>query len=382
MRSRLETGKKRRRPFVLALGVPALLLSGAASAQPIVTRASVSTAGAEGDMASVLAEVSLDGRWIVFESDATNLSAIDTNGLRDVYVRDRTSGTTLLASQSSLGEVGQFLSTNPDVSSIGPFVAFESPSINLVPMDANASTDVFVRDVAGGLTTLVSVDSAGAPGNRNSFNPTISDDGRFVAFDSSSSNLVPLDNNNQQDVFVRDLLALSTFRVSTSSTGAEANNLCGSAAISADGRFVAFTSRATNLVEGDTNQRQDVFVKEIETGLLIRASVTADGTQANQDCFFPSISADGRYVAFQSAANNLVPGDTNVQSDVFVHDRVTGALERVSRPRVPARPRRSAPMGSSSRSRARPRTSSRATSTAPPTCSSATGSAGRRSGPA
>jgi Tol biopolymer transport system component len=250
--------------------------------------------------------------------------------VRDVYLRDRSTGTTLLVSQSSAGAIGGFLSTNPDVSSAGPFVAFESPAFNLVPMDGNASTDVFVRDVANGLTILVSVDSAGTQGNRNSFNPAISDDGRYVAFDSSSSNLVLLDGNNQQDVFVRDLLAMSTFRVSVSSSGAEGNNLSGSAAISADGQVVAFTSRSTNFVEFDTNQKQDVFIHVIGTGVTARVSVATDGTAPNQDCFFPSLSADGRFVAFQSAANNLVPGDTNAQSDVFVYDRGLGVLERAS----------------------------------------------------
>lgn len=316
----------------LAAGVS---LSALAAAAPgafaqVVTRASVSTAAAEGNAESLTPEISADGRWVVFASDATNLALEDTNAVRDVYLRDRQTGTTLLVSRATTGEVGGFLSTNPDVSSTGPFVAFESPAFNLVPMDGNASTDVFVRDVANGLTILVSVDSAGTQGNRNSFNPSISDDGRYVAFDSSSSNLVLPDGNNQQDVFVRDLLAFSTFRVSVSSTGAEGNNLSGSAAISADGRVVAFTSRATNLVDSDTNQKQDVFVHEIGTGVTQRVSVATDGTAPNQDCFFPSISADGRFVAFQSAAGNLVSGDTNGMSDVFVYDRDLGVLERAS----------------------------------------------------
>ena len=312
------------------LGLLLIAAATAPAAAQVTTRASVSTAGAEGDLESLTAEISQDGRWVAFASDATNLVLGDGNSVRDVYLRDRLTGTTLLVSQSSTGEIGGFLSTNPDVSSAGPFVVFESPSFNLVPMDGNASTDVFVRDVTGGLTILVSVDSAGTQGNRNSFNPSISDDGRFVAFDSSSSNLIPVDANNQQDVFVRDLLANSTFRVSVSTTGAESNNLSGSAAISADGTVVAFASRATNLVENDVNQRQDVFVHEIGTGVTARVSVASDGTAANQDCFFPSLSADGRFVAFQSTASNLVPGDANAQSDVFVYDRTLGTIERVS----------------------------------------------------
>src|SRR5262245_2345389 len=199
---------------------------------------------------------------------------------------------------------------------------------------------VFVAGAAAqaapGFTELDSVSSTGVQGNQDSELPSVSADGRFVAFVSLSDNLVPGDTNGAADVFVRDRLTGTTERVSVSSTGAQANgnsgllNGMGGPSISADGRYVAFDSEAANLVKGDTNGAIDVFVHDRLTGTTERVSVASDETQANGDSTHPSISADGNRVAYGSFASNLVQPDTNFAQDVFVRDRATGTTIRVS----------------------------------------------------
>jgi len=226
----------------------------------------------------------------------------------------------------------------PAISADGSFVAFTSFATNLVPADGNRTMDVFVHDRSTGVTERVSVDGAGNQGDRSSYDPSISADGRFVAFASSATNLVPGDAGWRDDVFVHDRWTGATERVSVDSAGNPGDDSSYSPSISADGRFVAFRSRATNLVAGDTNGSIDVFVHDRWTGATERVSVDSDGNQATgdryspaiADCYNPALSADGRFVAFASLAANLVPGDTNGSMDVFVHDRQTGTTERVS----------------------------------------------------
>jgi Ca2+-binding RTX toxin-like protein len=208
---------------------------------------------------------------------------------------------------------------------------FDSDATNLVPGDTNNSSDVFVRDLLTNTTTSVSVDSAGNQGNGYSFGGSISTDGRFVAFDSDATNLVPGDTNNGSDVFVRDRLTNTTTRVSVDSAGNEANNDSGTPSISADGRFVAFTSFATNLAPGDTKNQSQIFVRDRLTNTTTLLSVDSIGNPGNTPVpsgrylgyigsSTPSISADGRLVVFHSDATNLVPGDTNNTRDIFVAD--------------------------------------------------------------
>ena len=159
---------------------------------------------------------------------------------------------------------------------------------------------------------------------------SVSADGRYVAFYTPASNLVPDDTNGVFDVFVRDRFTGTVERVSVASDGTQGNDASVWPSISADGRYVAFYTPASNLVPGDTNGEFDVFVRDMKTGVVDRVSVASDGTQGNGASVWPSISGDGRYVAFHSFASNLVPGDTNQTWDVFVHDRVTGATERMS----------------------------------------------------
>ncbi len=297
-------------------------------------RVSVDSAGAEGNGDSYGPSISADGRYVAFDSFATNLVSGDLGSHRDVFVRDSQSGTTERVSVRSSGTQGDADSAHPSISADGRYVAFESFANNLVSGDTNFSYDVFVRDRQTGTTERVSLDSGGVEGNSASGfrGPSISADGRYVAFESDASNLVSGDTNGAEDVFVRDRQSGTTERVSLDSSGAQGNGASGfyGLSISADGRYVAFESDASNLVSGDTNGRHDVFVRDRQSGTTERVSVDSSGAQGNSASEYPSISADGRYVAFHSFANNLVIGDTSGAHDVFVRDRQSGTTERVS----------------------------------------------------
>jgi Tol biopolymer transport system component len=192
------------------------------------------------------------------------------------------------------------------VSADGRYVAFHSEATNLVAGDTNGSEDVFVRDRVTGTTERVSIATGGAEGNGHSSAESISADGRFVAFESQASNLVSGDTNGQADIFVRDRQTGTTERVSRATSGAQGNSLSGGPAISADGRFVAFLSFSTNLVPGDTNGHYDIFVRDRLNGTTERVSVATGGTQADGDSYSPAISADGRYVAFAIRGDDFV----------------------------------------------------------------------------
>jgi signal peptidase I len=293
-------------------------------------RVSVDSAGGQADGSSGAPAISGDGRFVAFVSAASNLVPDDTNGENDVFVHDRQAGTTERVSVGSAGGQADGGSEAPTISGDGRFVAFESTASNLVPGDTNGQSDVFVRDRRSGTTERVSMDSAGNQGNDQSGLPTISADGRYVAFASSASNLVSGDTNGQSDVFVHDRETGTTERVSVDSEGNQADGSSTSPAIAADGRLVAFESKATNLVGRDFNRDQDIFVHDRLTGSTERVSVSSAGNQGSGPSSAPTISADGRFVAFQAGHSNLVPGDTNRRQDVFVHDRQTGATEQLS----------------------------------------------------
>ena len=293
-------------------------------------RVSIDPAGAEANGDSFAPAISADGRFVTFSSAASNLVAGDTNGVDDVFVRDRQENRTTRVSFAPGGAEANGGSYSPSISADGRRVAFPSDATNLVLGDTNSVRDVFVVNPQGATTSRASVDSTGVQANVDSVTPVLSGDGRFVAFTSFSDNLVPDDLNESSDVFVRDLQANTTTRVSEYQGGFEADfdNLRPS--ISADGRFVAFDSDAANLAWGDTNDTFDVFVKDRQTGILTRVSVNDAGEEGSGDSVRPAISADGRIVAFSSEVAGLVPGDTNGSTDVFVHDRRSGATKRVS----------------------------------------------------
>jgi Tol biopolymer transport system component len=296
---------------------------------------SVDSTGAQADNDSFYPSVSADGRYVAFLGTATNLVPGDTNGVWDIFVHDRQTGRTERVSVDSNGTQGNdYCLSAPSISADGRYVAFQSSASNLVPGDANGFADVFVHDRQTGTTERVSVSSAGAEGNQFSGYPAISADGRYVAFASRASNFVPLDYGSFSDVFVHDRLTGTTERVSVNSYGMQGNGNSGDGiaciSISGDGRYVSFMSEATNLVFADTNNALDVFVRDRQSGRTDRISVDSTGVQGNNASAANSISTDGRYVVFFSVANNLVPGDTNGAYDTFVHDRATGVTERVS----------------------------------------------------
>lgn len=293
-------------------------------------RVSENSAGGQADSASIAPSISSDGRYVAFSSDATDLVAGDTNGSRDIFLHDRQTHTTTRVSVDPSGAESDNASDFPSISSDGRYVAFQSDATNLVANDTNASTDIFVRDTQTNTTVRVSVNDSGAEGASNSFSPSISANGRYIAFHSFASNLATGDTNGFMDIFVRDTLTNTTARVSVDSHGAEGDNDSVSPSISSDGRYVAFQSDAANLVSGDTNGSRDVFVHDTQTHTTSRASVDSAGAQADNISYSPSISSDGRYVAFVSSATNLVAGDTNAVEDIFVHDAQTGVTSRAS----------------------------------------------------
>lgn len=302
----------------------------------LVSVDSTGTRSANGDSSNAI--ISANGRFVVFTSFASNLVSNDNNNLPDLFVRDLRTGVTKIV---SINRAGTNSGNDPTLSSVYPaitpdgrFVAFYSDASDLAANDANTKTDLFVRDLTTETTALVSVNARGvAAGTGESFvsvfTPSISHDGRFIAFQSQANDLVTNDpqragGNQDDDVFVRDMAAGTTILVSVNRTGtASANAPSTFPVMSADGRFVAFTSYATNLVENDANFYRDIYVRDREAGTTTLVSVNSAGATSNapSNTFgAPAISADGRFVAFASIANDLVANDTNNRIDIFRRD--------------------------------------------------------------
>jgi len=275
--------------------------------------------------------VSADGVLIAFTGyfDSTNLVPGDTNGASDVFVHDRSTGITKRVSVSSSGEQANNWSMESQLSADGRWVAFRSSASNLVA-GSTSMNSIYLHELASGATTLISKSSAGVQGDDDSFNPAITPDGRFIAFDSYASNLVPGDTNWAQDIFVHDRSTGAVERVSYSTGGQQADFDCDRPAISADGRFVAFNSYAPNLAPGDTNGTWDAFVRDRMAGTTTLVGVAMGGGAGNHAAYGITISDDGRYAAFASSASDLVAGDTNNERDVFLRDLVAGTTSLVS----------------------------------------------------
>jgi hypothetical protein len=322
---------------VVMTGVPATAAPGGGAGTawvlpaPGTSRVSVSTTGAQGNDESLGTGLSADARFVAFSSEASNLVPGDTNGEGDAFVRDRWAGTTTRVSVSGTGAQGAGESSVTHMTPDGRYIAFLSYASNLVPGDTNGASDSFVRDRRTGSTSRVSLSTSGAQTNNNGGFPVMSADGRYVAFYSSASNLVAGDTNNVDDIFIRDRSAGTTRRVSVSGRGAQANNRSDAVAISGNGRYVAYLSQASNLVAGDTNGESDVFLWDRTVGTTRRVSVSSGGAQANDRSDDVAISDDGRYLAFTSTASNLAPGDANgAQQDVFVRDLIAGTTSKVT----------------------------------------------------
>jgi Ca2+-binding RTX toxin-like protein len=260
--------------------------------------------------------ISADGRYVVFESDSSNFAPGDSFSSRDIFVKDLQTGALTLASSSASGELGNGFNTNAAISGNGRYVVFESGATNLVPGDLNGTGDVFRKDLETGAIVLVS-SSGGTSANGFSSHASISADGRYVAYESQASNLVAGDTNGATDIFVTDMDTGLTTRVSTTAAGGQADNYSFNPVISADGRYVAFTSNS-QLAQGTESFAPNVFVKDLQTGAIVRVSNAADGDSTHSSSYQPAISADGTMVAFWNGSDNLVVGDTNHTSDVFV----------------------------------------------------------------
>jgi Tol biopolymer transport system component len=336
-------------------------------------RASLSTSGKTGNWYSYSPSMSADGRLVAFESYSTDLVSGDGNGDSDVFVRDRQAATLRVVSQSKVRSDAagseDYLRccdetlAGATISDDGRFVAFVSTARSLVLPDTRATTGVYVRDLQRAVTVRLQASSSivndpvisgdgryvvytdwsegvtrewdrltGVTRQRMPFEvdqPALSSDGRYLA-SGVYADLLADDTNGHEDIYVHDRVTDRYERVSVSSAAVQADGWSGHADISGDGRYVTFYSTATNLVANDTNNAYDVFVRDRATGSTERVSVSSAGVQGNNWSDTPSISADGRYVAFMSYASNLVSGDTNGQRDLFVHDRQTHQTVRVA----------------------------------------------------
>jgi Cadherin-like/Domain of unknown function (DUF4114) len=297
------------------------------------TRISVSSDGTQGndlsgtDTASTISfvknSISADGRYVAYESLASNLVTGDSNGKSDIFVYDRQTNTNQLVSLANNGDRGNNSSIHPVISADGRYVTFESSATNLVA-GGTKQPNIFVRDLQSGTTELVSVNSSGVESNFGSIRSSISADGRYVTFLSFSPNLIPGNTSSSAtsgNVFIRDRQAGTTKLVSADANGNAGNSLSSTdslASISADGRYVAFDSGASNLVAGDTNNLRDIFVRDLQTNTTQRVSIDNSGNQLNTSSSNPVITADGKSVTFNTAANNTV------RDTISVRDLVAG----------------------------------------------------------
>ena len=371
--------------IALATGIG---FAGGASAQ--IERVSIGAGGVEANAHSYDAAISANGQVIAFRSTASNLVVVDDNNWPDIFVRDLDGATTEMVSghitqdrrysqHPSISADGQIVvmqtdiasrygmsqivvhdrdtgasavlvpspsrpSLAPSVSGNGQFVAYHSvgtqqdiqpPEARPINDDHNSTLDAFVFDrLASPVVPVerVSRDATGAEGVGDSLSVSLSDDGRYVAFYSYANNLVAGDANAHEDVFVKDRQTGGIVMASVASDGTLGNGDSYKPVLSGNGRFVVFRSQASNLVPNDTNKRWDIFVRDLTLNTTSRVSVSSSGAEANHDSLEADISDDGRFVVFRSNASNLVAGDTNQRFDIFVHDRDTGQTARVSTP--------------------------------------------------
>ena len=292
-------------------------------------RISITSDGIQGNGQSGSNSISDDGRFVSFESNATNLVPNDFNGQTDTFIYDRLKQTVELITIAPDGTQANGSSSSGNLSSNGRFLTFASFASNLVPNDTNGQRDIFVYDRLNKAIELVTVASDGTQANGLSLFSAISDDGRYVAYESTADNLVAGDTNELKDIFVYDRIEKTTKRINLAANGSQANGSSDLGGISDDGRYISYTSDASNLVPDDTNGQSDIFVYDLTTNSTQRINLASNGTQANGDSSSSSLSSDGRYIAYESTASNLVTNDTNGQSDIFVYDRLESTTERV-----------------------------------------------------
>jgi Tol biopolymer transport system component len=385
-------GRIGRVAVVLAICVVSAIAAPAAwGAQGTTVRVSVAAGGGDTSSNSNWPSVSADGRYVAFSSWADNLVPNDTNDNSDIFVRDLRTGTTRLVSVASDGTQANGSSFTPSISADGNVIAFRSDATDLVPNDTEGHTDVFVHTMSTGKTIRVSQKPNGVGAKSDSIEPSISADGKVVAFSSLAHNLVPqpvdatglccdifvshlatghitlgdpmltgggasdsflpvlsatgrylafgswgcgiaknIECLDESNVYELDMKTQTMSLVSRAYSGTVGFGCGANPAISADGTKVAFISDGANLVRHDTNSAYDVFLRDMTTGVTHRVSVTSTGAQTNGGLGRVTMSADGRYVVFQSDAWNIVPNDANLVTDIFVHDDMTGKTFRAS----------------------------------------------------
>jgi hypothetical protein len=271
------------------------------------------------------------GQYVAFLSAGSGLVTNPVSSDFHLYRRDLLAGSTILL-DSATNNSGALLNTTPvhSLSADGQLVAFESTDAKLVDRDSNRSLDVFVRNIGSNSTELISARAPALPSPTvdapNTLSPfSVSSDGRFVAFSTEADNVIANDTNNCRDVVVRDLLLGTNLLVSANTNNLPANNFSTTPVISGDGRYVAFASTASDLVSGDSNKSLDVFVRDTQTGLTTLISANTNGIPGNKDSFFPLMSTNGRFVLFHSAATDLAPGSYTGGDNLFLRDRQSGS---------------------------------------------------------
>lgn len=290
----------------------------------IIERISIATDGTQSNGWSNEPHVSDDGRYVIFTSSANNLVSGDTNGFWDVFLRDRSAGSTTRISVGDLGQQGNSYSGNPDISSDGRYLVFSSWSSNLLPNDVHSTLDVFMKDQSTGNLSIASVSSSGAQGESMSFESSLSADGHYLVFSSYAWNLVPGDNNRARDVFIRDLLAGTTQLASITSQDGQDAVGAERPAVSSDGRFVAFVTDGN--YSGSDILDTDVYLRDLVAGTTTRLSVSPIGTPGwgnfSYDIFdFVGLSSDGNRAVFSTAAM-LVGPSTRIQRNIYIYDRI------------------------------------------------------------
>nr|GAT45558.1 WD40-domain-containing protein [Mycena chlorophos] len=286
-----------------------------------VTLASVEHDGSSGEGDSATPSLSYDGRFVAFMSSAENLASGCGGATEHVYVRDLQRGITVCVSDADAGGVADGPSSQPSISADGRFVAFTSFASNIVGPLWNKFANIYVKDMETGKTTLVSVSDdkdAGVRPSGDSTQPSISGDGQKVAFTAYSIDPSKGIQNAISQIYVRDIKARRTFIASSSDRGVLSNAVDAQPRISADGKFVVFLSAGTNLMRGEDNGHRKIYRYDLNSAHIMLVSRAIGGDQVNGDCFQPAISANGSTIAFRSNASNLIIGDTNFTDDVFV----------------------------------------------------------------
>jgi len=283
------------------------------------------------DDGKMLPAVDDTGRYVLFHSEQGFIVPGDTNGFSDIFMRDREAGTLEVLSRPAGGQANGD-SSFADMSGDARWVVFHSSASNLTSDDTNGKWDVFLLDRSTGKIELISKTADGTLANGNSFHASVSDDGRYVAFHSLATNLSAVDTDVDADIYVKDRQTGALELITKSTTGGPANGRAFVPDLSSDGRYVAFESEASNLVANDTNDKWDVFLADRQTGTIERVSLSAELGNGDNNSFLPQISADGRYVAFESFAENLIFGDTNGVADVYIYDRTFQQTDRMSVP--------------------------------------------------